>query len=151
MTDPLYKTESRDTDYFSMHSGRGMNPALMMMPHAGGGAGVPPPVGAPGAVGGAGAAAGADALSDGENPYSVPVDDGGSAAEDGDFNVPADEAGPNADSEWAQFEEADHGFDETFQDDGAWSSSNETWSDGGGGEEGGGGLFGLIKDIFFSE
>lgn len=144
------------TDYFSVHSRGTMYPGIMPIPGAGGGAAPVPPVG--GGAGAAGSVAGAEAMSgameggDIEDQYKVsmndeePVQDLPPTNDDGQFD-PASDANQ---SEWATFEQPDHGFDETFKDDSAWSEGNETWSDGvDGGEEGGGGIFGIIKGIFF--
>lgn len=145
-----------------------MHPGLMMMP-GGGGAGAPVPSGGAGA-GGAGAMAGADILSDTMNegeavntessggaeplPGDEPFDDTNAGA-DG-FSNPStdfDTAAGQGESEWATFEEPDHGFDDSFSDESAWSAQDDSWDGDTGGDEGGasGGLFGLIKDIFFDQ
>lgn len=148
-----------------------MFPAFMPMP-LGGGAPPAPPAGVPGAAGGAGAAVGADVLSDtmnedsqgGSNPFVVSEEEINAADQgqqfentpssdsdpfpEGDFQAPPD----SNETEWATFEEPDHEFDDSFQDDGAWSGGSDDWSgDAVSDDGGGGGLFGLIKSIFFDD
>lgn len=138
-----------------------MHPGLMAVP--GGGASSAP--GAPGA-GGAGAAVGADVLSQrGEadegsadpDPYAVPLNEEESFPPrgDGGSSQSTNDAGPSGEgSEWATFEEPDHGFQEPYADDNAWSGDDEGFSSDLGGiadgdGEGGRGLLRSIMDIFF--
>lgn len=145
-------------DYFSVHSRGHMHPGLMMMPGAGGGTPAPTPAPGAGGMGGAGAAVGADVLSDAANgsgdgspsddPYEVPLNDSeGNLNDEGtsgttSFDQTEDRSG---ESEWATFEEADHGFAEEPDND-DWDSG--FGSDGGDGEESSKGLFGVLSDIF---
>ncbi|KAI0563698.1 Scramblase [Gracilaria domingensis] len=162
-----------------LHS-RGPGTAMMMMPPVG--APTPAPPGA-GAGAGAGAAVGADVMSDamggaptdGETPYEISDSevnaDGAQASSQpgawGEDAPPleqerfgdANQAGDAADeSQWATFEEPDHGFDDPYADQDAWSSDSDAWGGGGGGggvgdEEGGalGGLFEVIKGMIFGD
>lgn len=141
-----------------------------------------PPVGVPGAGPAAGAgvnagtAVGADMMSDGmtgpppnaETPYqiddtdidSAPAQDssqGGSWGRTESFEEQtadgAKASGNTEESEWATFEEPDHGFDDPYADDDAWNSDNDSWGGGdvGGDGDGGGGILGLIKGLFFGD
>lgn len=137
-----------------------MHPALMAMPGSGTG-----PAAAPGA-GGAGAAVGADVLSDMGNesdgnvdadPYGVPINEDEPFAQtdgDGFSQSPTDGGAADNQSEWATFEEPDHGFEDPFPDENALSDDGEGWGAGAGGlgdadGEGSRGLIGTIMDIFF--
>lgn len=121
------------------------------MPIPGGG-GTAPAAPAPG-VGGAGAMAGADVLSDAAQPTEEADVDGDAY----DTPLSADDSSlPDAssdatESQWATFEEPDHGFDEQFPDKGAWSGDGdgEGWGNAAEGADGeDGGLFGAVWSIF---
>ncbi|CAN8070461.1 unnamed protein product [Agarophyton chilense] len=171
-----------DFDYFSLHS-RGPGPGIMMMPPVGAPTSAPVPPGAGAGAGAAaagadvGTAAGADVFSDAmndngpdtETPYEIrdeeiSGDPSQVSAQSGGWEdaKPFDQdqfddanQGNTEESQWASFEEPDHGFDDPYADNDAWSADDDTWGagDGGGDEEGGGvsGLFGIIKRIFFDD
>lgn len=128
-----------------------------MMPGGGGGGAAPVPPSPGAGAGGAGAAVGADVLSDAaanapsEEGEAVDVDPYGTPMNDASFpqsNVNA--GGAEDQSEWATFEEPDHGFEDPFADDNAWSDDGDGWGgdagDAGDGE--GGGVIGTIMNIF---
>eukprot|EP00178_Gracilaria_changii_P024082 TRINITY_DN726_c0_g1_i11.p3 TRINITY_DN726_c0_g1~~TRINITY_DN726_c0_g1_i11.p3 ORF type:complete len:478 (+),score=98.90 TRINITY_DN726_c0_g1_i11:4695-6128(+) len=169
-----------DFDYFSLHS-RGPGPGLMMMPPVGAPTPVPPGAGAgagaTAAGADAGAAVGADVLSDAmrgsapdaETPYEINDADikagqADSSSQPGGWQDTqpfeqdqfgdSNQAANSDESQWATFEEPDHGFDDPYADDDAWSADDDSWGgDSGGDDEGGtlGGLFGVIKGIFFGD
>lgn len=139
-------------------------------------AGVPSAGPAAGAGVNAGTAVGADVMSEGmtrpppnaETPYqideadieSAPADDpsqGGSWGRAESFEGQrvdgTDPSSTTNQSEWATFEEPDHGFDDPYADDDAWTSDNDSWGgdDVGGDADGGGGIIGLLKGIFFGD
>lgn len=160
-----------------------MHPGLMMMPGGGGSGGevdsdgdgnvAPVPPSSNTGMGGAGTVVGADVLSDIAQEQSSGTQSGGTADPSGpptdqqdpfaqsrpdDFPKPdanVDSGDTAQQSEWATFEEADHGFQEDpYADENTWSGGgDDSWNGDGGGMsdgdgEGGGGVIGTIMDMF---
>lgn len=147
-----------------------MHPGLMMMPGGGGGGGnsdsdgdgsaVPVPPSSNTGMGGAGTVVGADVLSDmaqeqssgpsthQQDPFTQPRS---ADSPEPDANVDTGDAAQQQQSDWATFEETDHGFQEDpYADENTWSGDGDS---GGGGmgdgdEGGGGGVIGTIMDMF---
>lgn len=153
---------SRFADYFSVHSRGHMHPGLMMMPGGGGAAPQPPPPNA--GMGGAGTVVGADVLSDMAHdqqpgPDPAPLDSPDTPSDNQDpFSQPQANVDPGdtaQQSEWATFEEPDHGFeDDPYADKNTWTGEgDDSWSGDGAGlgdgdGEGGRGVIGAIMDVF---
>eukprot|EP00177_Eucheuma_denticulatum_P004439 GFKZ01008063.1.p1 GENE.GFKZ01008063.1~~GFKZ01008063.1.p1 ORF type:complete len:467 (+),score=60.27 GFKZ01008063.1:106-1506(+) len=152
-----------DFDYFSLHSRGHMHPGLMV-PMGGGGQPAPVPPTPSTGMGGAGTVVGADMMSDmaQESGAVGASDDPATPISDQEqLDQPEQEffsgAGMDSnnsteESEWATFEEPDHGFQQDPSADAdTWSSDGDGWggdtSGGDDGGEGGGGVIGTIMSI----